>query len=64
MTYNSVRERRRKRLAQMEVINQCTRYENECTYKGSKKLTKDEIEDYINAVDKTAYLKKIGKCFG
>ena len=55
-------ERLRKEMANHNVNIQATiKYDKECTYKGSRYLTKSEINEYIKAVDKDEYLKSIGK---
>jgi phage pi2 protein 07 len=65
VTFNSNRERMRKELDRKDTIYQCyVKYPKECKDNGSVKLTAEEMEEYINAVDKDDYLKKIGKCFG
>lgn len=53
----------RKAMGEYEINKMCAEYDKRCTFKGTIKLTKEELKQYINANDKTAYLKSIGKCF-
>ena len=55
-------ERLRKEKANHDVNVQCNiKYPIECKNKGTRHLSKQEIDEYILAVDKDSYLKSIGK---
>ena len=57
----ALHERMRKQMGLSEERKTIAKYETECRYKGSVKLTPEEVQAYIQAKDKTKYLKSIGK---
>ena len=57
----TLHEKMRKCLALLDERKMIAKYEAECKYKGSVKLTPEEVQTYIQAKDKTKYLKSIGK---
>ena len=62
MTFNANRERLRKENDRHNTNYQVYhRYPRECKYNGCRHLTQDEMQQYINAVDKDLFLKSIGK---
>ena len=59
---DATRERIRKEQGAYDTLKQSTvKYNQECTYKGTRHLSKQEVDDYILAVDKDKYLQSIGK---
>jgi hypothetical protein len=62
VTFDYNRERIRKEQGAYDTLKQATvKYNSECKYNGSRHLTKEEINEYMKAVDKNKYLKSIGK---
>ena len=54
-------DRMRKLIGLEDQRKMIARYSNECKYKGSVQLAPEEVQAYIQAKDKTKYLKSIGK---
>ena len=59
--YLKAHERMRKQLALLEKHKMIVQYPDKCIYKGSVKLTPEEVQGYIKTKDKTKYFKSIGK---
>jgi len=51
----------RKLLSLEDEREMIVQYPDKCKYKGSVKLTPEEVQTYIQTKDKTKYLKSIGK---
>lgn len=54
-------ERMRHQLSLADEHRMLAEYESKCKFNGSVQLMPEEVQAYIQAKDKTKYLKSIGK---